>query len=52
MNEKTQHVANLNGYDVYYLNGCFTVNPIADLNTLQRIVSYLIAEGFINDDCF
>lgn len=52
MNETTRHVTCLNGYDVYYRNGCFTIDPIADLNTLQTIVSYLVAEGFINDECF
>jgi len=41
-------IAHLRGYDVYYSNGCFTLDPQPDLVTLQSIVSYLVAEGFIN----
>lgn len=50
MSEKAQYVIHFNGYDVYYSNGCFTLNPLPDFNTLQKIVSYLVAEGFVNED--
>lgn len=46
-------IVNLRGYDVYYSGGCFTLDPLPDLNTLQTIIRYLIDEGFINiNDCF
>ena len=52
MSEKSKYIVYFNGYDVYYSNGCFTLDPLPDLSTLQNIVSYLVAEGFVNfDDC-
>lgn len=46
-------IANLRGYDIYYGNGCFTLDPLPDLVTLQNIISYLIDEGFVNpEECF
>jgi hypothetical protein len=50
MNEKSNFIAHLRGHDVYYANGCFTLDPLPDLVTLQTIVSYLIDEGFVNVD--
>ncbi len=50
MTRDSHFVVNLRGYDVYYNNGCFTLDPLPDLLTLQNIVSYLISEGFINDE--
>ena len=44
-------IARLRGYDVYYSNGCFTLDPLpADIAELQSIVSYLVSEGFVNPD--
>lgn len=42
----------LNGYDVFYHEGCFRFDPLPDLTTLQSLVSYLLAEGFIDDEIF
>jgi|688.fasta_scaffold382552_3 hypothetical protein len=50
MNDKSNFIAHLRGHDVYYVNGCFTLDPLPDLVTLQTIVSYLIDEGFVNVD--
>lgn len=49
MPEKQKYIAHINGYDVYYCDGCFMLDPLPDLSTLQSVVSYLISEGFIND---
>jgi hypothetical protein len=49
MTEQTP-IMHLNGHDVYYENGTFTFDPLPDLPTLQRLVSYLVSEGFINLD--
>jgi hypothetical protein len=46
------YLMHLNGYDIFYKEGCFTLDPMPDLCTLQAIVSYLIAEGFIQDENF
>jgi hypothetical protein len=50
MTSDSHFVVNLRGYDIYYNNGCFTLDPLPDVMTLQNIVSYLINEGFINVD--
>lgn len=53
MEQIPKFIARLRGYDVYYINGCFTLDPSPnDFVTLQSIVSYLASEGFINlDEC-
>jgi hypothetical protein len=49
--QTSKFIARLNGYDVYYGNGCFTLDPLPDkISTLQSIVSYLVSEGFVNID--
>ena len=50
MTSDSNFIINLRGYDIYYSNGCFTLDPLPDLITLQNIVSYLIDEGFVNVD--
>lgn len=44
------HIATLNGTDIYYENGTFYCDPLPSLVELQRIVSYLFSEGFIEDE--
>ncbi len=44
-------ITRLRGYDVYYCNGCFTLDPLpVDIIELQSIVSYLVSEWFVNPD--
>ena len=50
MTADSNFVVKFRGYNIYYNSGCFTLEPLPDLMTLQNIVSYLIAEGFINID--
>ena len=44
------HIATLNGTDIYYKDGMFYCDPLPSLLELQRIVSYLFSEGFIEDE--
>lgn len=50
MTPQSKFIGHFYGYDVNYIDGCFLLDPLPELSVVQKIVSYLFSEGFLNDE--